>query len=1031
MRPIHVPAVLGVALIASVVVLATAWTTPTRAGWEYYENQAELFVAESHFDHLAVASDGFGGMLVATIDPDVSPSRCQVSRVDHNGTEVWGNEGSQVLWAVGQQNQLGPLAVAHDGAGGAWVAYHARYDGFYMLWLAHVDADGTCDRVQGIDNLGAMTSGEVAEIRMLPVGPHDALLVWKQFGATPRLYAARADLDGFVWHDPVTSTAVTDNVFRLVPDGQGGALVGYHVPAPPGEIRAQRIRGTDGVLLWNGLSGALAWGSSLGAFGDIARDGSGGAFLVRSDAGVTYAQHLDATGSPVWGSELTVHDSQTPWFSLSTAPELCADGQGGFVMVHGIEDLHVQRVAHAGTLVWGPTGVTVAAPVMIGGRHDIAPDRTGGAVVTYATLYDIDASTQCRQADAARVDGDGTVVWNRLVGGCEWSWGPTSAILHAEPHSAHPVADESDGALLAWKVHDVDDGDDLQIWGYGVDAVGAPPTPRVSSLVPDAAEPDATVPYAIAGDYLDLGLEYRLVHERGAQTVPLNPVDLQFHRMVTGTTTLTNPPYGAYHLIVSDAVADRDTLHHALGIGDPVPCATDIPFLPTYRAVSMDGSQRQAVYDSEGRLHTLWIEHDADRGEDQLELWTYDGAWNESEPIATSVEPFRGPTLAIDDDGMLHAFVTTSWQHGMDALWYRAVTDEASVVRSDVYQHDANLRDPVAACTEDGLVHVVVEAGTDPMSHLLHLVDDGDRLDVMTAVTSGDSPRDPDLVAVGDGLELVFRRDGSEPGTQQIEHAGYAPGGWSAPDPLTLGLELTSPSVAFDGEQRLLYAWILDNEAETGIPAQVITQLRVDGGFEPPRIRPGATPPLSVTVAGAEPGRFLLLTSESSGGPAVEIFLRAGDGNVFFPRERLNVNTDVSEARLAVHRDSPATAAYWHDHGDPASDVHGCLCERTVTSTPPPPPALDTRLRARPNPFNATVEFGFELDRTSTVRLEIHDLRGRLVRHLWNGTLPAGARWIGWDGRDDTGSLVASGVYVGRLVQGDDTISVRKVALVE
>jgi hypothetical protein len=921
--------------------------------------------------------------------------------------------------------------VTHDGAGGAWVAYRGQHDGFYMLWLGHVDADGTCDTMHGIDNLGAMTSGEVAEVRMIPVGLHDVLLVWKQFGTTPRLYAARVDLDGFVWHDPVTNTAVSDDLFRLVPDGQGGALVGYHVPGPPGEIRTQRIQGTNGTLLWNGLSGALVWGSSLGVFNDLVHDGSGGAFLVRSDAGVAYAQHLNAAGSLVWGTELAVHDSQTPWFSLSTAPELCADGQGGFVMVHGIEDLHVQRVDHAGTLVWGPTGVTVAAPVMIGGRHDIVPDRTGGAVVTYATLYDIDASTQCRQVDAARLDGDGTVVWNRLVGGCEFSWGPTAPVLHTEPHSIHATADGSDGALLAWRVYDVDDGDDLQIWGYGVDAVGDSPSPRMTFLEPDAAEPGATLPYAIFGDYLDLDLEYRLVHESGTPTVPLAPVDLESHQVVGGTTTLTNVSYGAYHLVVSDAVADRDTLQHALGIGDVVPCAGDAAFLPTYRAVSMDGSQRQAVYDAEGRLHALWIEYDADRGEDRLKLWTYDGAWNESEPIATSVEPLRFPTLTIDDDGVLHAFVTTSWQYGMDALWYRAVTPEGSVIRSDAYEHDANLRDPVAAATGDGLVHVVIEAGTEPMSHLLHFVEDGSDLQPVTTVTSGDSPRDPDLAALGDALELVFRRDGPEPGTTVVEHVGYDPGAWATPDPLALGLEVSSPSVAFDGEQRLLYAWILDNEAETGIPAEVITQLRVDGGFEPARARPGATTPHAVTVAGAEPGRFLLLTSESTGGPASELFLRAGDGNVFFPRERLNANTDVSEARLAVHRDSPATVAYWHDHADPASDVHGCLCERVVTAAPPSVPILDVRLRARPNPFNASVEFGFELERSSTVRLDVHDLRGRCVRHLWSGTVPAGGRWIGWDGRDDAGDLVASGVYVGRLVRGDGTVSVRKVALVE
>ena len=92
---------------------------------------------------------------------------------------------------------------------------------------------------------------------------------------------------------------------------------------------------------------------------------------------------------------------------------------------------------------------------------------------------------------------------------------------------------------------------------------------------------------------------------------------------------------------------------------------------------------------------------------------------------------------------------------------------------------------------------------------------------------------------------------------------------------------------------------------------------------------------------------------------------------------------------------------------------------------------IDQRLRAAPNPFNARVRFAFELERTGRVRLEILDLRGRHVRTLFSGTLGAGPQRIDWDGCDDAGEALASGVYLGRLVRDDGAISLRKVALIE
>jgi subtilisin family serine protease len=70
-----------------------------------------------------------------------------------------------------------------------------------------------------------------------------------------------------------------------------------------------------------------------------------------------------------------------------------------------------------------------------------------------------------------------------------------------------------------------------------------------------------------------------------------------------------------------------------------------------------------------------------------------------------------------------------------------------------------------------------------------------------------------------------------------------------------------------------------------------------------------------------------------------------------------------------------------------------------------------------PNPFNPTTEIQFLTDGGHTT-LRIFDLRGRLVRTLVDGALPPGRRRVAWDGRDDGGQQVASGVYVYALSEG-------------
>jgi hypothetical protein len=81
-----------------------------------------------------------------------------------------------------------------------------------------------------------------------------------------------------------------------------------------------------------------------------------------------------------------------------------------------------------------------------------------------------------------------------------------------------------------------------------------------------------------------------------------------------------------------------------------------------------------------------------------------------------------------------------------------------------------------------------------------------------------------------------------------------------------------------------------------------------------------------------------------------------------------------------------------------------------------------------PNPFNAETVIGYRLDREVAVALSVYNLVGQRVKHLMQGAQNQGVYQCTWDGRDDRGREMASGVYVYRLWAGG-RVEVRKMLL--
>jgi hypothetical protein len=82
-----------------------------------------------------------------------------------------------------------------------------------------------------------------------------------------------------------------------------------------------------------------------------------------------------------------------------------------------------------------------------------------------------------------------------------------------------------------------------------------------------------------------------------------------------------------------------------------------------------------------------------------------------------------------------------------------------------------------------------------------------------------------------------------------------------------------------------------------------------------------------------------------------------------------------------------------------------------------------------PNPFNPTTSITFDLPDDGRMTLRIYDANGHLVRTLVDGMLEANAHSLVWDGRDDHGRKLSSGVYFYRLRAGDRVLSRKLVML--
>ena len=136
------------------------------------------------------------------------------------------------------------------------------------------------------------------------------------------------------------------------------------------------------------------------------------------------------------------------------------------------------------------------------------------------------------------------------------------------------------------------------------------------------------------------------------------------------------------------------------------------------------------------------------------------------------------------------------------------------------------------------------------------------------------------------------------------------------------------------------------------------------------------------------------------------------------------MDLDVSSHRVVVAGRSQGAGNLGYDFVTIAYGVFPVAVEEVAI------PSRETSMVVAPNPTTGPTRFHIDLPTEGRTSLRIYDIGGRLVRALLDSELPAGGHVVLWEGRDDRGAQIASGIYFYHLVCDHRTVSKHRIAVI-
>ena len=612
-----------------------------------------LPVCEASNDQLflQVVDDGSGGAIFSWIDYRKGNNDVYMQRVDRDGYPLWTADGVEIC--VDAADQLAAVCLS-DGSGGGFITWWDYRAGNYDVYAQKVDGDGNVEwGANGIPICDELESQLVLSI--ISDGSGGAIIVWQDArNGNSDIYAQRVNAAGEdLWtsNGVAVCTATDDQSFpAAVGDGSGGVIVAWSDERSANyDIYAQKID-SSGNAKWgiNGVPLCAGQSSSTFRIPWTRSDGSGGAIVTwydnRNGDYDIYAQRVNSNGGTEWANNgLAVYSgpgSQTitsVWYS-----PMVSDNSGGAIIGwrdnrNGNYDVYAQRINGEGVLQWNSQGIRICDASNDQSTPIVTTDGSGGAILTWA-----DARSGTNDLYSQKIDESGEVQWTPN--------GEAVCTAAENQGGVVSVKDGLGGAIIGWI--DYRKSTDNDIYAQRINAAG-----YLEVIAP--AIDHAAITSPLAGG--DAEIDAEITDASGVTSANLNYRQGGQHNFTQIPMTSSSDTWSA--IIPGSAVTARGLEYFMTAIDDAENTARTDIFRVSVAGVTTSHSLPSKSY----RMVSLPITPpDGDPGAVFSQLGSYDntkwrfGRWNPSsesyheytiEWISSSddIEPGRGYWIIVKD----------------------------------------------------------------------------------------------------------------------------------------------------------------------------------------------------------------------------------------------------------------------------------------------------------------------------------------------------------------------------------------------
>jgi len=961
-----------------------------RAGW--LQEDIPVCTNTAQQQNPVIASDGQGGAIVAWEDirnPFPLPyysngGRIFIQRHGPDGDPLWPLNGIDLSAPGGRS--AGP-SIVPDGTGGAFVVFLAD-SAFCTL--------GYCD--------GVFTPYEIARRVIVTRMSANGEILWQKQMNT-------AIPSGW-------SSLFTERYPMTRPDGMGGIVVIWEIAEgfspsfscpewsqscygtwDPYCLFAQRVD-ADGNRVWGASpvricfdphgqevyhSAQIESGSIVIAWAD-SRNGT-------SDKNI-YAQRINLDGALLWGP------SGVPVATMAgkqDSPFIASDGLGGAIVIWNNYcnqyypnnfGIWSQRLDASGQPLWPSEGIPIETSCWLGDRTGIIPDFAGGAIV----FWNAGSLSYGTILMAQKLDSLGNALWEI----------PGKPISESAYKCINPraIPDGEGGAAFSWeRVPKLPDHSEIYgIWGTSANEVfavgGNGAIFHYDGQSWSRMSTGSTNQYmAVWGSSTDnvfaVGIGGKILHFDGTTWTSMNSGTTNALYGIWGSAPDTVYAVGNKGTILRFDGSTWTNMNYA-GTGNLTAVhgrsGTDIYAVGPDLVLHCDGS-------TWSRLVTGWESSGTGSGA------TFYSVWASPENLV-----FVGGKWYFDMffDGFILRYDGTKWREAIEGIPIPSAswgTDSSNVY---VLAQEGQI------LHYDGSLWTQSQASVGKYCYALWGTAGGD----IWIGGSGYCIRhfeDPEWVTQNNLAGSIYM--------SRIDAAGIAL--WDVSGaPVSVGInEQTNHYLAPGGDGGALVAWQDNRNGNWNIYARKVSISRG------PLV---ATELMNFTAGLFEAGiKVTWQLSQVDEGAAFEASRAGGAAGTPWTAIAPSISRDGLSFGFV---DNAVEAGVQYRYRVQVSDERGSrtLFETEILSTPGLPLTLSQNV---PNPFNPTTTIRYYLPERCRVKIAVYDVAGRTIASLADRDQPAGHYSLEWNGRDNLGKPVASGIYFCRLQAGKEMRSRKMIML--